>query len=128
VGELKKNPTPGFARFQWANGGGREIHVERETMNTLVLKLGAGPEAELIRTDTFFPGWTATVDGKEFPAEHADPFFSKIKIPAGAQTLTLHYTPTLLHRGIILAGISLLLTVAISWRLWRAAGLQALPA
>lgn len=114
VGELKKNPTPGLARFQWADGSSRAIRVEHETMNTLVLALGAGPESDLIRSDTFYPGWSARVDGKQIPIERAEPFFSKIKIPAGAQTLTLRYTPTYLRLGIMLSAASLLTTCALT--------------
>ena len=128
AGELKKNPTPGFARFQWAAGVAREIQVERETMNTLVLRLGAGPEAELIRTDTFYPGWSASVEGKQIPIERMEPFFSKLKIPAGARALTLHYTPTYLRLGIILSAISLLVTGVIAWLMALASKRRSLSA
>ena len=111
---MKKNPTPGLARFQWAENGRRDIRVQTETMNTLVLTLGDGAADDLIRTDTYYPGWSASVDGRRIPIERAAPFFSRIKIPAGAQTLTLRYTPTYLHLGIILAACSFLITVALA--------------
>ena len=126
VGELKKNPTPGFARFQWAADVRREIGIERETMNTVELKLGAGAEADLIRTDTYFPGWTASIDGKQIPVERAEPFFSKLRIPAGAQNLTLRYTPIYLHLGIILALGSIAVTTVLSLMLARNSKAQSL--
>ncbi|MFO1488005.1 MAG: YfhO family protein [Verrucomicrobiota bacterium] len=119
VGELKKNPTPGLARFQWPDGSARELRIERETMNSLVLAIGDGPAADLLRTDTWYPGWSATVGGQSVPVEKVEPFFSRMKIPAGPQTLTLHYTPTYLRLGVMLSLSSLVLTGLIAFGLRR---------
>jgi hypothetical protein len=114
-GELRKNPIRGLARFQWAEGINRDIHIEQETMNSIELTLGGGPEATLVRTDTYYPGWSATIGGTNLPIEPASPFFSRIQIPAGPQTLTLRYSPTYLGLGIALACIAFSVTCVITF-------------
>jgi hypothetical protein len=115
VGELRKNPTPGLARFQWAEGINRDIHIEKESMNSIELGLGGGPEATLVRTDTYYPGWSASIGGTKLTIGRARPFFSRIHIPPGPQTLTLRYSPTYLRRGIALACIAFCVTCVITF-------------
>ena len=107
VGELTKNPTPGLARFQWQTSSTRTLNVESQTLNEIHLSVGAGEEAELLRTDSFFPGWSARFGGEQIAVTRTEPFFSKMKIPGGEGVLILRYEPTYLRTGIGLAFLAL---------------------
>jgi len=112
LGYLKKNLTPGLARFQWVGPEYRRVAVVKETMNTVQLSIEEGTEADLVRTDTYYPGWTAWIGAKQLEIRHIGPSFSTIKIPPGPQTLVLRYEPTYLRVSLKLAGGALLALMA----------------
>lgn len=70
----------------------------------------AGGGGYLVLTDTYYPGWTAYVDGEETPVLRADYLFRAVPIDAGRHTVRFVYTPWSFRIG---AGISLL-TLMIS--------------
>jgi uncharacterized membrane protein YfhO len=47
----------------------------------------------LVLSDTYFPGWTAAVDGRETPIYRANYTFRAVALPAGAHTVTFSYRP-----------------------------------
>ena len=110
-GYLKKNLTPGLARFQWVGPEYRRVTVEKETMNTIELRIEEGTEAKLVRTDTYYPGWTAWIGDRQLEVQHMNPSFSTVMVPAGPQTLILRYQPTYLRLSLKLAGAGLALLV-----------------
>jgi uncharacterized membrane protein YfhO len=59
----------------------------------------------VILTDTWFPGWRATVDGKSAKIEAADGFLRGVTVEAGAHTIEMRYRPLSVYLG---AALSLL--------------------
>jgi hypothetical protein len=47
----------------------------------------------LVITDTFYPGWQASVNGQPAPIYRADVLFRGIPVPAGASEVILQYAP-----------------------------------
>lgn len=121
IGELKPSPITGMARFQWVTSSDRTISVEYESLNEIRLLIGPGTEQYLLRTDTYYPGWSAHTETQALPIERIEPFFSKIEIPAGEQTLVLRYQPTYFRFGIILASIALTIMATGSLIAWLTA-------
>jgi hypothetical protein len=124
-GELMKNPTPGSARFQWLAPANRGFRIENETLNTIRLSIESGPESDLLWTDTYYPGWTASLKSGKVTLQATEPFFSKIRVPSGPQTLVLHYEPTYLRPGITLACVALALMGILPALLWFRAAISA---
>jgi hypothetical protein len=61
------------------------------------IKATAAADRLLFMSDTWYPDWTATMDGKTVPIYKADYSFRAIRIPAGSHTISLtfydpHYT------------------------------------
>jgi hypothetical protein len=74
---------------------------------------GPGPGV-LVLGDTHFPGWQATVDGREVPVERVDYLFRGVRLPPGAHTVEFRYRPLSWRIGWILSLLSLLgLAVAV---------------
>jgi membrane protein YfhO len=63
----------------------------------------------LVLMDSYFPGWTVKVDGKEKPVLKANHFYRAVQLGPGEHTLEFEYFPEGFKLGLIISGVSLLL-------------------
>lgn len=72
----------------------------------------------LVLTDTYYPGWRASVDGSPRPLLRANHFFRAVPVLPGDQTVVFRYHSRPLRVGSWVAGSSLLLLLLglMSWR------------
>jgi hypothetical protein len=68
----------------------------------------------LVACQTWFPGWTATVNGKERPVRRANHAFQAVELDAGANEVVLRYRPRSLVAGAWLA-LAGALAGALGW-------------
>jgi hypothetical protein len=61
----------------------------------------------LALTDTFYPGWKATIDGKDAAILRANFLFRAVMVPAGDHTVSFDYDPFSFRLGVVLALIAL---------------------
>jgi hypothetical protein len=97
--------------------------VARLTMpdpNTLIAEGDAAGKGLLVMSDTYYPGWHATVNGQETPVHRVNAGMRGVAVPAGHYRVTLRYMPTSLTVGSLLSLTTLLLaggtSVLIFWR------------
>jgi hypothetical protein len=86
----------------------RVAHVELAAPGVLVL------------ADPFYPGWRATLDGREVPLLAADYALRGVAVPAGAHTVEMRYRSAPLEAGLVACAIALLATLALALRRPRA--------
>lgn len=113
VGELIPNATPGLARFQWISGSSRSITPRQNGLNRIEVTLGPGPAGELLWTDTWFPGWTATIAGQPIALQPQEPAFSRLAVPAGVVTIRLEYRPRFLRAGMVGAALGVFVLIGV---------------
>jgi hypothetical protein len=104
--------TNRLARFQWLDHSTREFRVEEETLNTIKIRFASGGAQRFLWTDTFYPGWTARLNGHVTHLSKEAPCFSALEIPSAETKLELHYRPTYLKAGLGLAFFGLLGLIA----------------
>lgn len=63
----------------------------------------------LVLMDSYFPGWTVKVDGKEKPILRANHFYRAVQLGPGGHTLEFEYFPEGFKLGLMISGVSLLL-------------------
>jgi hypothetical protein len=105
-----------------SGGSARITHYGRESV---AVETSAPKPSLLVLTDSWFPGWRATVDGKSTPVERVDYLLRGVRVPAGAHTVEFAYRPTSWRVGWIvslLALLALLAAAGVGWRRARAAG------
>jgi hypothetical protein len=89
-----------------------------------VARVAAPRRSLLVLTDVHYPGWKATVDGREAPVERVDYLLRGVAIPAGEHTVELRYEPASWRIGWIIsvaATLVLLAVVAVGARAARRA-------
>lgn len=62
----------------------------------------------LLLTDTYYPGWKATVNGKEAKIYLSDYVFRAVKIPAGESVVKFRFEPESFKKGLLVSLASLL--------------------
>lgn len=93
-------------RFVWADEQGRELTIVRETPNSIQLRIAAGARGELVRTDTYYPGWRVERPEAITQRRNSEGFLA-YSIPAQATELFLRYRPSHFGATILTSLISL---------------------
>ena len=105
IADLEGNPpiavtSNGFARFPVnpSNEASAPSRILTESLNSVTISWDSGKSGNLIRTDTYYPGWIAsTGDGYPIPVEKLAPCFSVLdfsKSLSNSTSLTLQYRPS----------------------------------
>ncbi|MFN3690298.1 MAG: YfhO family protein, partial [Fimbriimonadales bacterium] len=74
----------------------------------------ASQPAWLLITDTWYPGWQATVNGESAPLLRANGAFRAVPIPTGEATVEMRYRPRSFQLGALLSAVSLAVLGALS--------------
>jgi hypothetical protein len=96
-------PSPGTARIEHYSADRVRISGESDRGGYLVL------------TDSWFPGWTARVDGQETRVERADHAFRAVKIGPGHHDVEFRYAPMSVRLGLALSALAAVVTGALAW-------------
>jgi len=83
---------------------GRVVRYEPERV--VVRASGSGL---LVLSDNWFPGWRASVDGREVPVERVDYLFRGVRLGPGEHTVEFRYRPLSWRLGWIVSLVSLAL-------------------
>lgn len=71
-----------------------EIQVIDRNNNSIQVEVGAKETAWLVEAETWYPGWSATLDGNQVTLYRADYLFRAVEIPPGDHKLVISYQPT----------------------------------
>ncbi|HEU5318060.1 MAG TPA: YfhO family protein [Chloroflexota bacterium] len=80
------------------------------------IEIDASGPGLLVMTETFYPGWRATVDGAAAPIVRADLHFRGVPLAAGSHRVRLWYDPLSFKVGVALAVLAIVLNLALLWR------------
>jgi hypothetical protein len=81
--------------------------------NRVGLLVETAADGWLVLADTFYPGWTALVDGQPADMHRANLAFRALSVPAGAETVEFVYRPAWLLPGIFISIAALVVTLAL---------------
>lgn len=84
------------------------VRVVDQTATALVLDVTTDRPAVVLMTDTFYPGWQASVDGQTVPIYAADVAFRGVLVDAGEHRLVVTYRSTSVIAGLLVAAIGVL--------------------
>ena len=89
----------------------RRAVITREDGREIAIDAEAPADAFLLLADTYYPGWTAEVDGVETPVYRANVSVRGIRLPKGHHVVRFAYDPPGFTRGlqVTIAALALLL-------------------
>jgi hypothetical protein len=102
-----------------ASGSAGSARVVEEERERLVVDTDADRAALLVVTDPWYPGWKATVDGKEAEIHRVDYLLRGVRVPAGAHRVELTYEPASWRLAWIVSLLGLLALSAAALVGWR---------
>jgi len=101
--------------------GPESVRWELASNSRLALTVETSAAALLVISDSFYPGWTARVDGVERPVLATNLAMRGVELPAGRHRVELVYRPWTYRLGLATSGFSALL-LGLAWpRLRRGA-------
>jgi hypothetical protein len=101
--------VPGIPHGSGGSAPGTANLVDYEN-ERVVVDADASRPGLVVLTDVWFPGWKATVDGREVPIERVNYLLRGVRVSAGRHRVVLRYDPASFRAGwiISLAGLLVL--------------------
>ncbi len=82
-------------------------------LNTVTVSIASPVSGFVVLTDNYYPGWTATIDGKPTELYRADYTLRAVEAPEGKHTVVFTYTPITLTIGEIVTAVGIILSIVI---------------
>lgn len=85
--------TDDGAAGEYPGSAGAQLEWLADAPDSLVLRVRATADAFVVVADTWFPGWSAMLDGSAVEIHRVNHAFRGIAVPAGEHVLTMVYRP-----------------------------------
>lgn len=101
------------------SGGPGQAQISQESANTVQVAVDAPVGGWLWLADTWYPGWSASIDGEAVEIFRMNYLFRGVWVPAGSEQVTFAYRPTVFQVGLVLTltGVMSVAALAVVW--WR---------
>ncbi|MBI4367517.1 MAG: YfhO family protein [Deltaproteobacteria bacterium] len=103
------------------SGDGRATIAAQQSDRVAIDVEASGPRV-LVLTDTYYPGWRATVDGHATPIYRANYVFRAVAVPAGRHHIVFRYCPASFYWGAGVSGLALIGILGVGCRPRRTVG------
>jgi hypothetical protein len=90
-----------------------EVLEIRDEGNSTIVDIHTEQDGLLILADTFYPGWTAQVDGQAVELHQVNLNFRAVSVPSGSKIVRFAYQPWWVWPGVLLSIFSLLVTLVL---------------
>jgi hypothetical protein len=88
-----------------APGAGRAA-LERYEPERVTIAARATAPGVVVLSDLHYPGWEATVDGRDAPIERVDYLLRGVRVEPGAHTIELRYRPASFRLGLLISALT----------------------
>ncbi|MDF9833999.1 hypothetical protein M2103_002234 [Ereboglobus sp. PH5-5] len=95
------------------------LTVTKESNSRLEFKTNGEKTQLLVVSDAWYPGWSATIDGKETPIHRVNYMFRGVFVPPGAHEVTFSFWPVKLGWYCAASCAGLLMALSLLVSCWR---------
>ena len=92
---------------------GDKLVMDRTTPNKIILKTESTGDRLLFFGDTWYPGWRATIDGREVPIHRVNYMFMGVEVPAGRHSVEFKFYPRHFTFCLFIAVSALILSLVL---------------
>lgn len=96
-------------------GGAAHAEITSYAPERVVVEATTGAAAYLVLTDTWFPGWRASVDGVEQTVWRADHALRAVWLPPGRHRVEFRYAPASFRVGLLVSALAALAVAGLLW-------------
>ena len=96
-----------------ATPGDEAVSIVDEAPERITLSARVAAPAILVLSDTFFPGWTATVDDVPVTIHRVDHAFRGIELAPGTRRIVFEYQPRSVVVGLTISSCALVLVLGL---------------
>ena len=107
---LEKDPGEEFGELNQA-----EITVEEDLNRRLVLTTHTDKRSLLVVGDSFYPGWTAQINGSPVEIFAANVNQRAVAVPSGENQIVMTYSPSTFFRGVTVALVAFVSYFVFFW-------------
>ena len=100
---LEGDPDVEAGRIRWLDGSNHSVRLD----------VDAPARSLLVLTDTWYPGWTVSVDGERAPIQRVNWHFKGVYLEPGQHLVRFDYRPRGIVPGAVTSAIGLLVLVAL---------------
>ena len=94
--------------FSWEGSAAAEVARSAWEPENRTFQVRAAADGKLALHEQFFPGWTATIDGKSAAVASWAGAFQAVTVPAGEHTVEFRYRSRLLGLGAVISLVALI--------------------
>src|SRR5262249_10541651 len=105
-------------RAACAPQGRDRASIVKYSAEGVTLRIEAACPGLLVLPDTYFPGWKASVNGKDRTIYPTDGAFRGVTVPEGTSSVEFRYEPRVFSIGIVLAMVALAGVIGIGVGTW----------
>jgi hypothetical protein len=116
---VTESRLPGLADDSGPAGTAGTAELERYGREDAVVRTSSTGDSLLVLTDVHYPGWKASVDGRDAPIERVNYLLRGVAVPAGRHTVEFRYEPASWRAGWILSLVALAATAGLALFGWR---------
>ncbi len=103
-----------------AGSGDAMVEMVSYAPEEVIVDVTTDAPGYLVLTDTFYPGWRASVDGEPAEISRADVAFRAVRLEPGAHRVEFRYRPASVRWGAWISGVALFIWLGVLvWALWR---------
>jgi hypothetical protein len=110
---LETSPSPASLASSAGDGSASRVISLREDWNRRTIDLVAAQPGYLVLAYTYYPGWSAVVDGRPAEIVRADYALLAVPVEAGQHRVELTYRPLSFMLGAAISSLALLATIGL---------------
>jgi hypothetical protein len=97
-----------------ADGFAPTVRIVSDEAERMVVEADLERPGHLVVTDSWYPGWRATVNGTQTPIRRANYLFRSVPLPAGASRVVFEYAPASFRLGAVISALAALALVGLA--------------
>ena len=117
---LTSSPIPGLSDSETGSSSPGTAGITDYQAEKVTIDAHATRPSELVLSDTYYPGWSVSVNGKPAKIDEVDYLLRGVRVPAGNDRIVFTYDPSSFRTGWIVSLVtSVSLIAAVVVVLWR---------